>query len=190
MITELDKNTALILIDMQQGILHPPVAHSVTDLIANSVALINGFRKADLPIVLVTVNPATAPWTLLRQEGSPANQSSVPAQLPEGFTVLHPDLPVHPHDIYITKQHWNAFAGTPLHALLQERNVTGIVLAGVATSIGVEGTARAASELLYHVTFVTDAMSDRKLEAHNHSIQTIFPRLGESGTTDEVLAKL
>jgi nicotinamidase-related amidase len=65
--------------------------------------------------------------------------------------------------------------------------VTQVVLAGIATSIGVESTARAAHEHGYHVTLVTDAMADASPEAHDHSIQRIFPRLGETGTTAEVL---
>ena len=65
--------------------------------------------------------------------------------------------------------------------------VTNIVLAGVSTSIGVEGTARAASELGYNITLATDAMTDRNESAHHHSIQNIFPRLGETGTTKEIV---
>jgi len=43
---------------------------------------------------------------------------------------------------------------------LKKRNVTGIVIAGISTSIGVEGTARAASILGYNISFATDAMTD------------------------------
>ena len=65
-----------------------------------------------------------------------------------------------------------------------------VVLAGVATSIGVESTARAAHEHGYHVTLVRDAMTDLALETHTNSIERIFPRLGEVATTADVLAKL
>ncbi|MEO6522636.1 MAG: hypothetical protein ABIN91_13210 [Mucilaginibacter sp.] len=35
----------------------------------------------------------------------------------------------------------------------------------MSTSAGVEGTARPAAERDYNITFATDAMTDRKLEA-------------------------
>jgi len=83
-----------------------------------------------------------------------------------------------------------AVAGTDLDLQLRRRGVTQVVLAGIATSIGVESTVRAAHEHGHHVTLATDAMTDLDPEAHRSSIERIFPRLGESGTTDEVLELL
>jgi nicotinamidase-related amidase len=64
------------------------------------------------------------------------------------------------------------------------------VLVGIATSIGVESTARSAYDLGYNVTLVVDAITDRNADAHRHSIEKIFPRLGETDTTDNVLKLL
>jgi len=64
------------------------------------------------------------------------------------------------------------------------------VLTGVSTSGGVESTARAAHEHGYHVVLATDAMTDRDASAHDNSVQRIFPRLGETATTDDILAML
>lgn len=60
----------------------------------------------------------------------------------------------------------------------------------MATSIGVESTARSAYDLGYNVVLVTDAMTDRTPEAHDNSVSRIFPRLGETATTAEVLKLL
>ena len=90
-------------------------------------------------------------------------------------------------DIHITKRGWNAFFQTPLHDELQKREITQIVLCGISTSIGVEGTARAASELGYNIIFVTDAMTDTVLASHNNSLLNIFPRLGELGSAYDVI---
>ena len=67
------------------------------------------------------------------------------------------------------------------------RGVTQIVLTGVATSVGVESTARAAYDHGYHVVLATDAMTDLTAEAHANSIERIFPRLGQTATSEEVL---
>ncbi len=79
---------------------------------------------------------------------------------------------------------------TDLHQQLQALGVTQVVIVGIATSIGVESTARQAFELGYHVTLCTDAMTDLNLDNHQHAINAIFPRLAETGTTQDVLALL
>jgi nicotinamidase-related amidase len=185
MVTALDKNTALVLIDLQNGIVNFPVAHPIKDVINNSVKLAEAFRNADLPVVLVNVNPADSPLNNTRKDAE-FHAMDFPA---EWFEII-PELNATEHDIRITKNTWNAFTNKALHETLHEKGITGIVLAGVATSIGVEGTARAASEHGYNITFASDAMTDMVESAHNHSIDIIFPRLGEVGTTEAIIAKL
>ena len=60
----------------------------------------------------------------------------------------------------------------------------------MATSIGVESTARQAHELGLNVTLATDAMTDLDTGAHANSLNWIFPRLGESGATQDFLSLL
>jgi nicotinamidase-related amidase len=83
-----------------------------------------------------------------------------------------------------------AFPGTTLDGYLRERGVTQIVLTGIATSIGVESTARNAYDHGYNVTLVVDAMTDLNADSHRHSVEKIFPRLGESTTTGDLLRLL
>jgi nicotinamidase-related amidase len=59
------------------------------------------------------------------------------------------------------------------------------VTAGVATSIGVESTARQAHEHGFNVSLAVDAMTDTNPDAHTNSVTRIFPRLGETGTAQE-----
>lgn len=107
-----------------------------------------------------------------------------------GFFDIVDVIQPEPGDIMITKETWNAFFNTPLHEALQQKNVTGIVLAGISTSIGVEGTARSANEYGYNITFAIDAMTDTIAEAHDVSLTYIFPRIGELATTDKIIQKL
>ncbi len=90
----------------------------------------------------------------------------------------------------MTKRARGAFLGTDLPERLKALGVTKIVLAGVATSIGVESTAREAYALGFNVALATDAMADRKHEMHAHSVASLFPRLGETGSTADILALL
>jgi nicotinamidase-related amidase len=182
MITAIDKNTALVLIDLQNSIVASPVAHPVVDILKNVNELIAAFRKNELPIVLVNVNPAGAAWMKSRKEAKAATP-------PENNTwyQISDKVAVADSDIMITKHTWNAFFETALDAELKKRGITGIVLAGISTSIGVEGTARAASELGYNISFATDAMTDMQEPAHQRSLLFIFPRLGETGKAAEII---
>jgi nicotinamidase-related amidase len=60
----------------------------------------------------------------------------------------------------------------------------------VATSAGVESTARQAFEAGFNVTIPVDAVADLRAAAHANSIASIFPRLGETGASGDVLALL
>ncbi|MDN3547342.1 isochorismatase family protein [Mucilaginibacter aquaedulcis] len=186
MITTFDKNTALVLIDLQQLVVQLPAAHPIGPVIDNSAKLVAAFREAGLPVVIVNVNPVGSAASKTRKDAkSPAMTS-----LPDGALDIVPEIKIQNEDIRITKETWNAFYNTALHAELQKKGITGIVLAGVATSIGVEGTARSANEYGYNIAFASDAMTDLFEDAHKHSFKFIFPRIGEIGTTDEIIEKL
>ncbi|MBV4358678.1 isochorismatase family protein [Pinibacter aurantiacus] len=196
MITALDKNTALVLIDLQKGTLSAQLAHPAKAVLANAARLLDAFRNASLPVVIVHVNPVGAPWTKTRKQVSmiPADaegQKAAEAKMQEeGFFTIVPEIMLQPGDLLVTKKTWNAFYETGLHDELQKRNVTGIVLGGVSTSVGVEGTARAASELGYNITLASDATTDRIASAYEHSVNTIFPRISEVDTTDAIIKTL
>ncbi|MES1176606.1 MAG: isochorismatase family protein [Myxococcales bacterium] len=185
--TALDPKTALVVIDLQKALAGYPTVHPFAAVVANTARLAAAFRAGKLPVVLVTVSFAADGADRLQP------RSEVPARVmsndPE-MAALVPELGAQPGDIRITKHQWNAFYGTELDLQLRRRQVTGIVLTGVATSIGVDSTARAAYERGYNLTFATDAMTDVDLAAHDFATKKIFPRIGELDTTDALLALL
>ncbi|WP_320782337.1 isochorismatase family protein [Streptomyces sp. CRN 30] len=185
-LTALDPRTALVVIDLQAGIVAAPVApHSAADVVARSAALADAFRARKLPVVLVRVSFGADGGDVPpgRTEGGSGGAR------PEGWDVIVDEMRG-ADDILVTKHNWGAFHGTDLDVQLRRRGVTQIVLTGIATGIGVESTARAAHEHGYHVTLATDAMSDLDADMHRNSVERVFPRLGETGTTAEVLALL
>ena len=180
-LTQLDPTSALIVIDLQKGVAGIPTAHPMVEIIGRTARLARAFRERGLPVVLVNVSGA-APG---RTDTGPRKFS-----FPPDWTELVPELEPHATDHLVTKQRWGSFLGTTLDDTLRGRGVTQVVLTGVATTAGVESTARSAYDLGYHVTLVVDAMTDRDADAHRNSVEKIFPRLGETGTTDGVLALL
>ncbi|GAJ29704.1 isochorismatase family protein [Acidomonas methanolica] len=180
-LTTLDPNTALIVVDLQKGIVNLPVAHSMDNVIERARALADAFRERSLPVVLVNV------------AGGAPGRTEQPRQtrsFPEGWTDLIPELKQQPTDIFVTKLTWGAFASTDLEAQLKARGVTQVVIAGVATGTGVEATARQAYEAGFNVTLAVDAMTDTRPKAHDYSICNVFPRLGETGSTAEIIGFL
>lgn len=180
-LTKLDPNTTLILIDLQKGIVGMPTVHPATEIVSRAAQLACAFRARHLPVVLVHVTGRPAGRT----------EAGIPNVLrPADWADLVPELEQQPNDFVVTKKSLGAFTGTPLDEYLRERGVTQVVIAGIATSVGVESTARSAYDLGYNVTLVVDAMTDRDPDAHRLSIEKIFPRLAETGTTDDVLELL
>lgn len=89
----------------------------------------------------------------------------------------------------MTKRSWGAFATTDLESQLKARGVTQVVVTGLVTSGGVEATARQAYEQGFHVTLALDATTDIREEAQN-TVRNVFPRLGETGSTQEIVAMI
>jgi nicotinamidase-related amidase len=187
-VTAIDRKTALVVIDMQKGILALRTVQPARDVLANVVRLVDAFRAKGRPVVLVRVG-----WSADRADALKARTQATPASspLPADFFEYADDLRADPsRDILVHKRQWGAFYGTDLDLQLRRRGVAGIVLCGISTSIGVESTARDAWERAYNLTFASDAMTDTVAEAHERALRIIFPRLGEIGTVDEILAKL
>ena len=181
-LTTIDPNTALIVIDLQKGIVNGNFVHPIGGVIDRTRALVDVFRAKNLPVVLVNV-AGRAPG---RTEPGPRSNTS----FSEGWTDLLPQLDQQPGDIVITKRSWGAFATTDLEHQLKARGITQVVVTGVATSGGVEATARQAYEQGFNVTLAIDGMTDIREEAHQYSISNVFPRVGETGSTKEIISLL
>ena len=185
--TALDDNAALVLIDLQAGTLAATTApYPTTEIVARAVELAEAFRAAGRPVVLVRMVNA-ADGADAAPGRSEAARKAGGARRPHDLGPIVDALAGHDADILVTKRTWGAFHGTDLDLQLRRRGVTQIVLGGIATSLGVESTARAAHEHGYHVTFAVDAMTDINGAAHEHTSSWVFPLIGEPGTTKEIL---
>ena len=186
-VTHLTPHAALVLVDLQAGITAMPVAHPADEIVARAATLATAFRDHRLPVVLVTVAFSPDGGDALR----PPVDAAPPAASPgPDFATLRPELGATDGDLRVVKRQWDAFFGTELDLQLRRRGVRSVVLAGIATSIGVESTARSAYSLGYEVVVAADAVTDTQPLAHENSLQRIFPRLGRVDTSDAVLAAL
>ncbi len=180
-LTVLDPKTALVVIDLQKGLSAYPTNQPIAEVAERAAVLAAAFRRHGLPVVLVNAVGGAQGRTELARP---------PRDFPADFAEFLPVLDQQPGDHVVSKRTWGAFMNTGLDPWLKGQGVTQVVIVGVATSIGVESTARQAYEHGYNVTLAVDAMADMSAEAHAHSISGIFPRLGETGSTAEVVALL
>lgn len=180
-VTTLDPKTALVVIDLQNGFTTLPTVHPMGDVIKRASELADAFRRYRLPVVLVNVDG-----------GAPGRTEQAPGvrEFPAGWTDLVPELNQQPEDCTVTKRTRGALTNTGLAEHLKKLGVTQVVVAGVATSSGVESTARQAHDLGFNVTLAIDAMTDMNSDVHINSITRIFPKLGETGTTQQILTLL
>lgn len=186
-ITTLDPKSALVSIDLQAWLSGLPTVDPIAEVVKNVSSLAKAFRQQGKPVIHVRLGYALdfgdafhsrADSPLSGPEPSPGWDSGIPG------------LDAQPSDLIVTKHQWNGFHGTDLDDQLRRRGVTGIVLAGVATSIGVESTARAALDHGYQVTIASDAVTDLNPTSHANSIEQIFPLFAEVDSTDAIVRTL
>ena len=180
-LTALDRCTAVIVIDLQKGLAGYLSASVFSAVIERSRALTEAFRARGLPVVLVTADGLAPGRT---------EQGGHLGVLPPGFADLVDELAPQPGDILVVKRTWGAFTNSDLAQRLKALGVTQIVLTGIATSFGVESTARQAYEAGFNVTVAVDAVADPRVEAHENSLMRIFPALGETGSAADVIGLL
>lgn len=169
--------TALVLIDLQKGIVGVPGGDRVVE---NAAKLVDLFHRRGGFIVFVNVDFHDGKDVL-----KPPTDRPFPAgERADDWAVLDPRLDIGNQDYRLTKRQWGAFFGTDLDLQLRRRGIDTIVLGGISTNRGVEGTAREAFHYGYHQFFIGDAMTAHSEEEHRASIQFIFPYIGRVRSTD------
>jgi nicotinamidase-related amidase len=181
------RKTCLVVIDLQKGIVSMPTEpYDAKTVVSNAVKLAKAFRENKMSVFLVHV--ALSKQTALQ----PVADLVMPSRgdVPADWADIVPELGPAPSDVVIMKRQWGAFYGTDLDLRLRRGGLDTIVLAGIATTYGVESTARFAYEYGYQQIFAEDAMSDRSKEAHNSSIEFVLKRMGRVRKTADILKAL
>ncbi|WKL57048.1 hydrolase [Asticcacaulis sp. ZE23SCel15] len=170
------RTTALVLIDLQNGIINRPLEPRDGQVVAEAgMALAERFRAAKALVV-----PVHVCWAKDYAD-MPSMNVDQPMPRPEGgmpadFATFHPGL-VRDGDLIISKHQWGALYGTELDAQLRRRGVKTIVLGGIATNFGVESTARQGWEHGYDVVICEDLCTSQSDHLHRLSVQHILPRI-------------
>lgn len=132
---------ALVVIDVQRGLLNDPPGAFETDLVVGRINdLSSRARKAAVPIVLIQHE----------RPGTPVQRGS------EGW-LFHDDLVVQESDVVVHKTTPDSFLRTDLARVLEEYGVEELVVCGYASEFCIDTTVRRAAALGFPVTLVSDA---------------------------------
>ena len=183
------KTTALVPVDMQISVAsHDAAPHSAAEVVARIASMLEPARRAGvLPVFVRT--------TFLPDESDnlgpnlDVKRPRYPHRI-ERWDQLVPEMDRQANEPIVNKKSFNAFYGSDLDLQLRRRGIRTIILAGISTTFGVEGTGRNAYDHGYDVIFVSDAMAAGTAEAHEASLTHVFPYIGRVRTTSEILAAL
>lgn len=179
------KTTALVLIDLQNAVLgYETKPYAGSEVVERSRAMAETFRAKGALVVYVRV-PLNERLSLPTDE-----VMNLPKDLPAAASEITDAAGMQGGDLLISKRHWGAFARTTLESELRSRNVETVVLAGIATNMGVESTLRQGTGLGFAFITVEDACSTFSPEMQDFAFKAIFPRLSHVRTTQQVLDAL
>ncbi len=187
MLTLNPRTTALVVIDLQNGIVALPLMpYDAGHVIARCVDLGYALAEAGGIIVLVNVDYSEG-YADRPNQPADAPLSLPPEGLPENWAMLVPEIALLPAPLYITKRQHSAFYGTELDLQLRRRGITTVIICGLATNFGVEGSARDAYNLNYAVVIAADACSSTSQGFHEFAVTNILPRIALVRDTSEVI---
>lgn len=195
------KHMALVLIGYQNdyfaadGKLHAVIEESsrVTGILANTVDLLERLYATPLLIVSTPIgftpdySELVEPVGIIKTikemgafKAGTKGAETIPELLRFGERIM--EVP--------GKRGLNAFSNTDLDNLFQQRGITNVVLAGVATSICVDSTGRSAYEREYKVSILSDCTSGRTTFEQDFYCENIFPLYAEVIDHEQLLEHL
>jgi nicotinamidase-related amidase len=169
-------STALLVIDIQPTVLdgYPPdKREQALDGACRALA----FARAQA-ITVVFVRLGFRGGT---DEVSPRNRLFSRIAAMEGFDEANPAAKLHDGlgrgaaEAVLVKRRASAFSGTDLGVLLRARELTHLVLAGVATSGSILSTVREAADQDYELTVLADACVDHQDDVHELLCAKVLP---------------
>jgi nicotinamidase-related amidase len=196
-IVTMSKNTALLLLDLQNEMIDPKgkigssgLAKAVQDreILKYAKKALDAARQQGMPVVFVRLgfrpDYSDALSVAPRIEKLKANKAAILRTWATEF----PDVIMpRPEELIVTKQCVNPFYNTGLLNWLLARGVKRIIIGGVVTNLVVESTARAADDAGLAVTVLEDVCAAPNTDWHQFSIKNILPLFAEVTTSDALV---
>lgn len=177
-------NTALLVMDMQAGILAMlPEAASVINNVAKAIAKA---RDQKIPVVYVGISFRKGLPEISRNNKSfTASKELLESVDMAQFAMLHEGVKPMADEVVVTKRRFSAFTGSDLEVVLRAYGTQHLVLTGVSTSGVVLSTLREAADKDYRLTVLADCCADGDEEVHRVLTTKVFPRQADVISVEE-----
>lgn len=162
-------------------------SYDTAALVPRVNTVIAAARQAHVPVIFVVVgfrpghpeiSPANKGFSAAKQAGRLVN--------PTVLSALGP-LPTEPVAI---KKRVSAFAGSDLDMLLRGYGARHLILCGISTSGVVLSTVRAAADMDFELTVISDCCADSDPEVHNLLLQKVLARQARITDAATIVAEL
>lgn len=192
--------TALVVVDMQNYFMTEPYQAAcpmAQEVVPNVNRLADAVRKGG-GIVVWIQNLATEEsqdsWSVARERYTPERAENRWRDMKrdaDGFQ-LWPELDIRPEDRRVVKRRYSAFiqGSSDIELVLRDAGIRTIIVAGVATNVCCESTARDAMMLNYRTLMVSDGCATNTDQEHAASLGNFYLNFGDVQATDELVARL
>lgn len=193
------RKTALVTIDLQNVYVAEGEIGAIATtrgIIGNVNVLAHAVREAGGTVVWIKDTRDGATSQAFWPRFAEFSESDWGRQLSASLVPGHPghelysELDVQPSDEIVLKNRFSALlpGASDLHERLQAKGIDTIVIAGAATNVCCESTARDAMMMNYKVFFVADATACNSDAEHNATLANMLLWYGDVRKTEDVLA--
>lgn len=181
--------TALLLMDIQQGILDRVEAKP--EYLERLNEARNAARAAGITVIYVTIYFRNGHPEISQSNKSFSKVASFGGFV-EGDASVAVPASVAPSDgdVVVTKRRVSAFSGSDLEIVLRSIQADKLVVAGVSTSGVILSTVREAADRDYQLTVLDDLCLDPEPDVHRFLLDKILSRQAEVITLDQWVASL
>ena len=179
------EHTALIVWDVQKMLVNN--IYNKEEFLKNINELIESARTKGMPIFFTRITPLPKEFESPARKYSSSKMKFNLSQLPKEMF----DLAIEPksNEIVINKNTASVFIGTNFELMCRNAGIETLIIAGIATEIGVESTARDAANRGFYVVVDSNASSSSDKEAHERSLQNM-KKLFDVLSTDDIIKAL
>ena len=187
--------TAFLVIDMQN--FYVAEVDTAISIVPNINRIAAACRDKNVPVIWVIMRCAEkegepSQWQLYHDyfftEAKGHNHLTKLSPGNPGYEI-YPDLEVMEEDRVVTKKRFSPFiiGASDLHDILQDMGVENLIVAGTATNMCSESTARDAMMLDYKVVMVEDANAARYDDDHLAGLTSFYQSFGDVRKTYDVI---
>lgn len=184
------KRTALLLWDMEYAI--APNAFNFQEIAANLKGLAELARRMGVPVfysqqVAFNLEKEEADvWVRVRMKRTAASSQEVKIPAEKKGQDIIEELKPQAGDAVFQKRRPDGFIGTDFDLMLRNKGIRTVVMGGVATEGGIEGTARTGRNLGYYIVVLKDCVGSRNRELHEMALKLMEKTHFDVATANEV----